>query len=464
MPISATQGQPERSNAGSLSPTIRLRRLIEERKVTIGIIGLGYVGLPLALTFHESGFCVTGHDVDPAKIEALQRGQSYIHHIPQGSVQTMSRTGRFHPSASFQDLASCEVIVICLPTPLGRYGQPDMSFVTSAVRKLGRVMRRPALVVLESTTFPTGTESCVVDILRDEFGIHVGEDVYIAFSPEREDPGNCNFRTKDIPKLVGGVDKDSGHLAAQLYRSGGFADTVVVSSARVAECAKLLENTYRAVNIALVNELKGVFREMDVDIWEVLDAAGTKPFGYQRFNPGPGVGGHCIPVDPMYLAWKAREFGTACSFIELAAHVNADMPSKVVARVQYALNEERKPVNGAEILLLGIAYKPDVDDIRCAPSLDVWEQLRKLGASVSYHDPYVVKVCHTRKHDALTGARSTPIGRDVFRQRKFDAIVVLTNHSCFGDLDVLSAYEGPVIDTRNCISQALRAKIKVIAA
>jgi UDP-N-acetyl-D-glucosamine dehydrogenase len=286
----------------------------------------------------------------------------------------------------------------------------------------------------------------------------------VAYSPEREDPANAEFETADIPKLVGGVDACSGQLAQQFYAQGGLKRTVLVSSARVAECAKLLENIYRAVNIALVNELKEVFGAMSVDIWEVLDAASTKPFGFQRFDPGPGIGGHCIPVDPFYLAWKAKETrgSAACSFIELAALVNAGMPAKVVARAQHALNAERKAVHGSRILLLGVAYKKNVDDLRCAPALEVWEQLLDLGAVVHYHDPHIPRIGQTRKHPRLAGSESVSFTKSALRDADYDAIIVLTNHDCFGAFEPLDGFVGPVVDTRHCVPAD--AGLKLVSA
>lgn len=332
-----------------------------------------------------------------------------------------------------------------------------MSYVLNTTKRISSIMQPATLVILESTTYPGATDTDMVDALNHS-KLTLGAEYFIAYSPEREDPGNAQFQTHEIPKLLGGVDEDSGILAELLYRNGGFERTVRVSCARIAECAKLLENTYRAVNIALMNELKMVFDSMEVNIWEVLDAAGTKPFGFQRFNPGPGIGGHCIPVDPFYLTWKAKETGAPCSFIELAAIVNAQMPSKVVARVQAALNEECKSVKGSRILILGIAYKPNVDDIREAPALVVWEQLLDLGAEVKYHDPFVTVVCQTRKHSRLWQEKSVDISEEKIKAG-FDAVVVITNHSCFTEYVFLRGFGGPVIDTRNCVPRSLGVNV-----
>jgi UDP-N-acetyl-D-glucosamine dehydrogenase len=438
-----------------------LRKRIGERTAVIGVIGLGYVGLPLARTFHAAGCTVLGYDTDEAKVEGLRAGKSYIRHVPSASIAALASSPRFTASSSFGDLAACGVVVICLPTPVGPHNEPDMSYVTSTVSALAGLLRGGALVVLESTTYPGATDTDLVDILGAS-GRRLGADYFLAYSPEREDPGNARFATTDIPKLVGGVDAASGALAALLYARGGFSRVERVSSARVAECAKLLENSYRAVNIALVNELKGVFRGMGVDIWEVLAAAETKPFGYARFDPGPGIGGHCIPVDPFYLAWKARETGDACAFIELAAAVNAAQPAAVVARVQAALNDGRQAVRGAHVLLVGVAYKANVDDIRCAPALEVWAGLARLGARVRYHDPYVPVVCATRRHAAIAGARSVPFTAAAVGAAGYDAVVVLTHHDCFGGYAALAGYAGVVVDTRHCVPP--RGGLRIVSA
>lgn len=335
-----------------------------------------------------------------------------------------------------------------------------MSYVLSAVRRLVPILHPGALVVLESTTYPGATDSELAQILSRDGAAVLGTDFFLAYSPEREDPANTKFHTAAVPKLVGGVDVASGALAEAVYAAAGFTSPVRVSSARVAECAKLLENTYRAVNIALVNELKGVFAAMDVDVFEVLDAAATKPFGFFRFDPGPGIGGHCIPVDPFYLAWKARECGKQSAFIELAGRVNAAMPGKVVQHVQRALNKERKAVNGARVLLLGVAYKAEVDDIREAPALAIWEELRVMGGNVKFHDPYVRVVCKTRKYAQLAGELSVERPRNGEEcSGMYDIVVVITNHQVFEGYSFLDGFRGPVVDTRNCVPKQLRVQI-----
>lgn len=449
--------------SGAENPYSRLQQRLQDRDAVIGVIGLGYVGLPLARTFHNAGCRVLGYDTDETKVQSLKLGKSYIRHISSPSIAELAASPRFCVSSEFKDIGDCSVIVICLPTPVGPHNEPDMSYVTSAVERIGGILRTGVLIVLESTTYPGATDTDVVGILeRATPTLKLGNDYFVAFSPEREDPGNAKFATTDIPKLVGGVDGASGTLAALLYERGGFSHVVRVSSARVAECAKLLENSYRAVNIALVNELKGVFRAMDVDIWEVLDAASTKPFGFARFDPGPGIGGHCIPVDPFYLAWKARESGNACNFIALAAEVNAGMPATVVSRAQRALNDARKPVSGSRVLLLGLAYKANVDDMRCAPALEIWAGLAGLGGVVSYHDPYVPVVCATRRHPGLAGSRSVPFTAEAVADGAYDAVVVVTHHDCFGEYAPLAGFQGPVVDTRHRVPP--RAGLNIVSA
>lgn len=430
------------------SPYNVLLHLLSSKTAQVGVVGLGYVGLPLASLLHSSGYPVVGYDVDEEKINKLRRGISYISYMDIDVVKTLSESDHFFPTTDFNQLERCQVLLICLPTPVGNHDEPDMSYVFSTATQISKILRPSTLVVLESTTYPGATDTDLIKLL-EKSGLLVGQDYFVAFSPEREDPANEKYKTCDIPKLVGGVDEKSSVLVELLYRNGGFQKPVRVSSARVAECAKLLENTYRAVNIALVNELKVVFESMDVDIWEVLDAAGTKPFGFQRFNPGPGIGGHCIPVDPFYLTWKAKETGTPCSFIELAEKTNTRMPFRVVARTQDALNEDMKCVKGSSILILGVAYKPNVDDIREAPSLVIWKKLLELGATVEYHDPYVPVICHTRKHPQLALEEGVS-GEDVSsRIQKYDAIILVTNHDCFGNYSFLNGFKGIVIDTRN---------------
>lgn len=447
------------ANASRSDAYSTLQARLTTRQATIGVIGLGYVGLPLAHNLHSAGMSVVGYDTDRAKVGKLQRGETYIQHINPDIAMQLSMSSRFNATFNFPDLCCCDALIMCLPTPVGPHNEPDMSFVIDTTHQIASILRPGILVVLESTTYPGATDGDIARILNTS-GLLLGKDYFLAFSPEREDPGNSSYITCNIPKLLGGVDERSSKVANALYSNGGYTNTVVVSSARVAECAKLLENTYRAVNIALVNEMKQVFESMDVSIWEVLDAAGTKPFGYHRFDPGPGIGGHCIPVDPFYLTWKAKETGAPCSFIELAATVNANMPTSVVNRVQAALNDDTKSARGSRILLLGIAYKPNVDDIREAPALVIWEKLLDLGASVLYYDPYVPVVCQTRKHMRLSQNRSiSKADISDLSQLSLDAVVLITHHDCFGLYEFLKGFQGPIIDTRNRIPKNLGLRI-----
>lgn len=538
------------------------------KTAAVGIIGLGYVGLPLAVTVHAAGLPVIAYDADAAKVGALSAGRSYIRHIPEETVAALARSPRFTPTARLADLAAAAVVVLCLPTPVGGHNEPDMSYVAGAAAALRGVLAEGALVVLESTTYPGATDEELAAILTDDRSgggageageavggggggpktpagrrgrspggaeggggvtpgppglldgavtpaaaaagvahpaavaaavlapparlpppadadggtavaaaaangdapgrpppftapepaaplprLVLGVTLFLAYSPEREDPGNATHTNASVPKLVGGVDAVSGDLAVAFYTAAGFASPVRVSSARVAECAKLVENIFRAVNIALVNELKLVFTRLGVDVWEVLAAAETKPFGYMRFDPGPGIGGHCIPVDPWYLAWKAREVGGGCAFIELAAATNAAMPAAVVGAVSTALNGRRRAVNGSVVLLVGVAYKAGVDDVREAPALVIWDQLAALGAAVRYHDPYVPVLPLTRRRPHLAGVASvrwTPASLD-----EVDAVVVVTHHPCLAPWAALDGYRGPVIDTRNCVPSGM---------
>jgi UDP-N-acetyl-D-glucosamine dehydrogenase len=409
------------SNKGLLLDRIR------DRQAVVGIIGQGYVGLPLALTFTESGFRVIGFDLDPAKVESLNRGESHIRHVEGQRVAKAVAARLFAATADFGRLAECDALLICVPTPLGKHREPDMSFVHGTGATIREHLRPGQLVVLESTTYPGTTDEELRGML-EESGLTTPADFFLAFSPEREDPGNPSFSTASIPKLVGGVNPDSTEVAAALY-SGPIAEVVQVSSARVAEAAKLLENIYRSVNIAMVNELKMTFDRMGIDIWEVIEAAKTKPFGFQAFYPGPGLGGHCIPLDPFYLSWKAAEYGMWTRFIELAGEINTRMPDYVVGRLEHALGEESKTLNGAKILVLGLSYKPDIDDDRESPSYEIIDLLRERGAQVAYCDPHIPAARAGRKHDL--GLKSVPLTAQEFA--KYDALVLSTAHAAFKD-------------------------------
>jgi UDP-N-acetyl-D-glucosamine dehydrogenase len=421
---------------------------IAQRTAIVGVIGQGYVGLPLGLVFCEAGLTVVGFDVDPHKVSAIGRGESYIRHVDPERVAAAVRAGRYSATQDYDRLSTCDAIVICVPTPLGPHREPDNSYIHATAREIAPRLRRGQLVVLESTTYPGTTEQELRPLL-ERSGLRCGEDFLLAFSPEREDPGRKDFSTRTIPKIVGGVGEASTRAAAALY--GVAIERVVpVSGARVAESAKLLENVFRSVNIALVNELKVIFDRMGIDIWEVIRAAETKPFGFMAFHPGPGLGGHCIPLDPFYLAWKAAEHGEWARFIELAGEINTRMPRYVVGKVADALNEDGKAVKGARVLVLGLAYKANVDDDRESPSYEIIELLQAAGAQVDYCDPLFPVARKTRRHDL--GLRSVPLEADTFA--RYDAIVLATAHDAFKD-GALYRDARVVVDTRNVVAVAL---------
>lgn len=416
---------------------------IKDRTAVVGIIGLGYVGLPLAMAFVERGVGVIGFDLDPAKPARLARGESYIKHLGSDRVAAMANSGRFEATCDFARLAEPDAILICVPTPLTAQREPDMSYVEASSRQVAAALRPGQLIVLESTTYPGTTDELVRSILETT-GLQCGVDFFLAFSPEREDPGREDFTTTTTPKVVGGVDEVAGDLAQALYDLI-ITTTVRVSSARAAEASKLTENIFRAVNIALVNELKVVYDRMGIDVWEVLDAASTKPFGFMRFNPGPGWGGHCIPLDPFYLSWKARETGAAPKFIELAGDINVAMPHYVVTKLQLALNERRKAVKGSKVLVLGIAYKRDIDDPRESPAFEVIDLLVKLGAEVSYHDPHIPTAPKMRTWPHLPPMHSLPLTAETLAG--CDAVIIVTDHRAV-DYDLVAAHAPLIIDTR----------------
>ena len=417
-----------------------LRDRVQERSARIGVIGLGYVGLPLAVEFAKAGFEVTGFDVDESKVTAINAGCSYILDVKTKDVEECVGAGRLRATTDMSKLRDMDAIDICVPTPLRKTKDPDLSYVVQAVDSVKAHLKRGQLVILESTTYP-GTTDEVVQPALEEGGLKAGEDFYLAFSPERVDPGNAAFSTKTIPKVVGGMNKASTEIAAALYES--IIDTVVqVSSTQVAEMVKLLENTFRAVNIGLVNEIALMSHRMNIDVWEVIDAAGTKPFGFMPFYPGPGLGGHCIPIDPFYLSWKARQSGFECRFIELAGHVNSSMPAYVVERVSEALNTVKKALNGSRVHLFGVAYKKDVTDMRESPALDVLELLHQRGAILSYTDPYVPKL----EHGAVKLC-SVPEDR---AGQGIDCAVICTNHRIFDYASIVKRFP-LVVDTRNAL-------------
>lgn len=427
-------------------PVDPLLHAIENRSATVGVIGLGYVGLPLVLLFAENGFRVIGFDVDANKVDALTRGESYIRHIGPDRVRSAFTSGRAAATADFGRLVDCDAILICVPTPLGSHREPDLSYVRGTAETVATYLRKGQLVVLESTTYPGTTREELLSRFT-ALGLACGQDFFLAFSPEREDPGNARFTTRNIPKVVGGLDEPSLEAAVALY--GSVIEHVVpVSSPEVAESAKLLENIFRSVNIALVNELKVVFDRMGINVWEVVAAASTKPFGFMPFYPGPGLGGHCIPLDPFYLAWKAAEHGTWARFIELAGEINTSMPRYVIDRATEAINGQGKSVNGATVLVLGLSYKPNIDDDRESPSFELIELLRERGAVVSYCDPYIPVAKRVRKFDL--DLASVPCTADEFA--KYDAVLVSTPHNEFKDPSLYRKVK-LVIDTRNIVSE-----------
>jgi UDP-N-acetyl-D-glucosamine dehydrogenase len=420
---------------------------IETREARIGIVGMGYVGLPLALLFSEERFRVTGFDIDPAKVETLNRGGSYIVRIPGTEIQLAQRNG-FKATADYSEIAQMDAVIICVPTPLDEYHEPDLSFVAGTVRSIAPHVRAGQLIILESTTYPGTTEEIVAPLLEsgNELGLVVARDTessgfYVAFSPEREDPGNDTIARRDIPKVIGGCGPVALELASAVYRSI-FNSTVPVSSPAAAEMTKLLENIYRCVNIALVNELKQLCMRMGIDLFEVIEAAKTKPFGFQAFYPGPGLGGHCIPIDPFYLSWKAKQFDFHTRFIELAGEVNIAMPYFVVENIIEALSQRRKSLSGSRILVLGVAYKRDIDDLRESPSLTIIELLKKRGAMVEYNDPFFPSVGQGRKY--ALNMISTPLDQ----VPKFDCVVIATDHSQY-DYPAIVSQAQLVVDTRN---------------
>ena len=438
---------PNASHADT-PPADALRRKIEDATAVVGVIGLGYVGLPLLAAFHAAGFPCVGFDKDPSKIEALGRGENYLKHLGPTLVGDMRSAApeRFDATGDHGRLGECDVILSCVPTPLGRHLEPDLSYVESSADDVAATLRAGQLVVLESSTYPRTTRETTVPRFESR-GFEIGRDVFVAYSPEREDPGSKSFSTATIPKLVGGLDPVSGELAAMLYRRAIRAEVVLVDTAEIAEAAKLLENIYRAVNIALVNEMKVVLDAMGIDVWSVVAAAKTKPFGFQAFYPGPGLGGHCIPIDPFYLTWKAREYGLSTRFIELAGEVNRSMPAYVVDKVTLALNDRAKAVRGSRVLVLGLAYKPDVDDVRESPSFELIERLEALGASVDYHDPHVPRTHKMRHYDV----EKKSVSLSAESVSGYDCVLVATDHAAV-DWPLVAEHAALIVDTRNALN------------
>jgi UDP-N-acetyl-D-glucosamine dehydrogenase len=420
-------------------------------------MGLGYVGLPLMRTFTGAGFRVLGYDVDQTKVDALNEGRSYIHYIPHQLIRDVLDRRLFEATCDPKRLGEADAIMICVPTPLNRMREPDLSYVVSTARTIAEILGPGQLIVLESTTYPGTTREELKPILEST-GLWVERDFYLAFSPEREDPGRTDFTTEKIPKVVGGIGPESLELACALY-GRAISEVVPVSSCEAAEACKILENVYRCVNIALVNELKMLFDKMGIDVWEVIRAASTKPFGFTPFYPGPGLGGHCIPIDPFYLSWKARKYDTPTRFIELAGEINNAMPSYVIGRLSEALNEQRKPINGSKILVLGLAYKKDVNDIRESPSVLLVEMLKERGALVDYHDPFIPKTPVQREHDL----RMTSVDLTPENVARYDCVVIATDHSQF-DYQMLADHAELIIDTRNACGRLESSRAKIVQA
>ncbi|MBI5428627.1 MAG: nucleotide sugar dehydrogenase [Nitrospinae bacterium] len=426
---------------------------IKGKTARVGVVGLGYVGLPLAIAFGKAGFHVVGLDIDRSKIDRLARGESYIRHIPAESIRGLNATGRFAATGDFSAVAGLDCVLICVPTPLNHNREPDMSFIVSTARRIAPHLAKGKLIVLESTTYPGTTREALGPELEEGSGLKANEDFYVAFSPEREDPNNKQYHTANIPKVIGADTAYAMEAANALY-SAIVSRTVPVSSAMVAEAVKLMENIFRSVNIALVNELKIVFDKMGIDIWEVIEAAKTKPFGYMPFYPGPGLGGHCIPIDPFYLTWKAREYGVSTRFIELAGEINVSMPDYVVQKIFHALNAAGKSVKGSQVLLLGLAYKKDVDDDRESVSFKIMDVLERLGAAVEYNDPYIPAVGPKREYPQFVGKASASLKN----LERFDITVILTDHSEY-DYPAIVERSKIVVDTRNACAKIKSDKI-----
>jgi UDP-N-acetyl-D-glucosamine dehydrogenase len=437
----------------SISSKTSLLQKFEDRSALVAILGLGYVGLPLAVVFAEAGFKVIGVDPVAEKVNSINRGESYILDVPSETVARLVQAGQLSATTDFAACARADAVSICVPTPLRKTGDPDLSFIVSATEGLAPYAHPGMVVVLESSTYPGTTREMVLPRLAGERGLIVGQDIFIAFSPERVDPGRTDWTTKNTPKVVGGISEDCSDVAAAWYARA--LDTVVrVSSTEIAEMAKLLENTFRMINIGLVNELAIMCDRMGVDVWEVIDAAGTKPFGFMKFSPGPGLGGHCIPIDPLYLSWKMKTFNYTARFIELASEINTNMPRFAVSKVQDALNDHGKAVKGSRILVLGVAYKPDIDDLRESPALDVIHLLKQKGAQVRYHDPYVAHF----NYDGWAMDSVTDLMGEV---QAADVVVIVTNHKKYDYSAILQAAR-LVVDTRNALGALGKNNPKVV--
>jgi UDP-N-acetyl-D-glucosamine dehydrogenase len=431
---------------------------VRNKTARLGVVGLGYVGLPLLKAFIQTGYRTIGFDVDPHKVRELEAGRSYIKHIPAGWIQQWLQDQAFTPTSDMSRLAEADAILICVPTPLSDSRDPDLAYVESTAREIAKTLRPGQLVVLESTTYPGTTRDVILPILQQS-GLRVGEDFFLAYSPEREDPGNPDYSAEGIPKVVGGHESRSLELAMCLY-SAAIVRTVPVSSCEVAEACKILENTYRSVNIAMVNELKVLFDRLGIDVWEVIEAAKTKPFGFQAFYPGPGLGGHCIPIDPFYLSWLARKHELSTRFIELAGEINTSMPRYVVDRLAEALNQVGKPVRGSRVGILGVAYKKDVDDPRESPSFKLMELLQQRGAIISYNDPHIPTLPEMRHYDVPRLA-SEPLTAEYLSS--LDCVLIATDHTAY-DWDFIVRYARLVVDTRNATAGVVQARERIVKA
>ena len=433
------------------------KKKIENKTVKIGILGLGYVGLPLAMEFANSGINVLGFDIDDKKVKSLNSGKSIIKNIPDTLIQKALDAKKFSATSNMSLIKNVDAVLICVPTPLTENREPDMKYVVNSCETIAKYLQPNQLITLESTTYP-GTSRELMSPILETSGLKAGKDFHLAYSPEREDPGNKHFKTRTIPKVLGGLTTKCRKIAQMVYELA--IDTVIpVSSLEAAEAAKILENVYRCINIAMVNELKMVFERMDIDVWEVIYAASTKPFGFSPFYPGPGLGGHCIPIDPFYLTWKARQYGMPTRFIELAGEINTDMPHYVISRTMDALNEHSKSLKGSKVLVLGLAYKPDIDDVRESPSLEIIELLREKGAKVDYNDPYIPITHKQRKYDLQMKSKKLSAGL----LKQYDAVIIATNHSDY-DYEWIVQNSNLVIDTRNATASVKKSKGKVVKA
>jgi UDP-N-acetyl-D-glucosamine dehydrogenase len=438
-----------------MSETVKqtLEKKFQDRTAEVAILGLGYVGLPLAVACAEAGFHVTGIDPDKRKVDTIQRGQSYVQDIPDEQVNQLRKSGNLTATTDFSTLKDADAVSICVPTPLRKTGDPDLSYILSATEELEKYMHPNMVVVLESTTYPGTTREILLPKLGEEKGLAVGENFFLAFSPERVDPGRQDWTTLNTPKVIGGITPACSEVAATWYAQA-LKTVVPVSSAEVAEMTKLLENTFRMINIGLVNEMAMMCEKLGVDVWEVIDAAATKPFGFMKFTPGPGLGGHCIPIDPLYLSWKLRSLNYTARFIELASEINTNMPRYVVGKAQDALNDRKKSLNGSRVLVLGAAYKADIDDIRESPAIDVIGLLQQKGAQVFYHDPYIPNL----RHEGLEMDSVPDMMEEV---KKSDCVVIVTNHTSY-DYPAILKNAALIIDTRNALGALGRNNPKVV--